>query len=86
MAPSCGPYADVPALRRSGCGMIEVSYHTGFVGWAAVFDEASGELLGITTHSDDGQSVCRTHSHFAGREFSCPEADVEECQPCGPPL
>ena len=64
-----------------GCGKVEIADGPNLGGTTAVFDEASGRLIGRTEWGDTIALPCLAVSTISGTEFACPEATI--CQLCG---
>jgi hypothetical protein len=80
----CGPFG-FPVIERRGCGRVGLSSSGGFSGWASVFDEASGRMVGTSAGLDQQFGVCHIFGYTFGEEFNC--ANVEsECVHCGLPV
>jgi hypothetical protein len=71
--------------RDSGCGMVRLTRSGGAGGDTFTFDEATGQLLGVTLAGDVSFGQCTTHFYLYGDDVACPAADTQTCLLCGDP-
>jgi hypothetical protein len=77
LTPECDDRVTVS--RSDGCGMIEISWSTGFVGGEYRYDGRSGQIVGATSFHDMCVDPCVCHA-VAGVD-SC--ASARSCVICG---